>query len=142
MSDAAGIIFLIGRVVFVLNLLFAAVGFHIAKSQMAEGYARSMGFPVAAVAGWPTGLWMIAASLSIALGIWPDVGALMVIGFALPAALFFHTFWKMEGEMAQTQQQLFFRNLAMTGAALVMFAFFVSAGPELRYVIAEPLLQF
>jgi putative oxidoreductase len=142
MSEAAGIIFLIGRILFVANLLFAAVGFHIAKSQMAEGYATSMGFPVAAVAGWPTGLWMLAGSLSIALGIWPDIGALMVIAFTLPAALFFHTFWKMEGEMAQTQQQLFFRNMAMTGAALVMFAFFVSAGQGLRYVITDPLLSF
>jgi putative oxidoreductase len=142
MSDAAGIVFLVGRVLFVVNVLFAALGFHIAKSKMAEGYARSVDFPLPAIAGWPTGLWMLAGSLSVALGVWPDIGALMLIGFALPAALFFHTFWKMEGDQAQTQQQLFFRNMAIVGAALVMFAFFVSAGPGLRYVITEPLFSF
>ncbi|HEX2031159.1 MAG TPA: DoxX family protein [Actinomycetota bacterium] len=142
MSDAAGILLLIGRVLFSVFFLFSGLGFHIAKSGMAEQYARSMGFPLASLAGWPTGAWMVAGALSVALGIWPDIGLLMLIAFALPAALFFHRFWKMEGEMAQTQQQLFFRNVIIVGGALALFALFASAGDALRYVITAPVFRF
>lgn len=142
MSDAAGILFLIGRILFSVFFLFAGLGFHIAKSGQAEAYARSMGFPLVPLAGWPTGLWMVGGALSVALGVWPDIGLLMLIAFALPAALFFHTFWKMEGDMAQMQQQLFFRNVIIVGAALALFALFASAGPGLRYVITEPVFTF
>ena len=55
-----------------------------------EGYAKQMNFPLPAIAGWPTGLWLIAGSLSIALGVWPDVGSLMIIAFLLPALVYFH----------------------------------------------------
>jgi hypothetical protein len=52
---------------------------------MMEGYAKQMNFPLAAIAGWPTGLWLIAGSLSIALGVWPDrdAGPPPPIGIAL-----------------------------------------------------------
>ena len=142
MNDAAGIVFLVGRILFSAFFLVSGIGFHIRKSGMAERYARSMGFPLASLAGWPTGVWMTAGALSVALGIWPDIGLLMLIAFALPAALFFHRFWTMEGDMAQTQQQLFFRNVIIVGAALALFALFVSAGDGLRYVIADPLFRF
>ena len=59
-----------------------------------EGYAKQMNFPLAAVAGWPTGLWLVAGSLSIALGVWPDVGSLMIIAFLLPALIYFHRYWE------------------------------------------------
>jgi hypothetical protein len=43
---------------------------------------------VAAIAGWTTGLWLVAGGLSVVLGIWPDVGA-----------LYFHRFWEIEDQM-------------------------------------------
>ncbi len=141
MSDAAGMVFLIGRILFTLFFFMSAMTFHIAKSSEAEGYARSAGFPLASLAGWPTGIWLILGGLSVALGVWPDIGVLMLIAFALPAALFFHTFWKMEGEMQQTQMQLFFRNVIIIGASLALFAFFVSSD-GLRYSITGPLFSF
>jgi putative oxidoreductase len=142
-SDAAGIVFLTGRILFVVFFLISGLGFHVAKSGQAEGYARQMGFPLPGIAGWPTGIWMSVAALSIALGIWPDIGALMLIAFAIVAALYFHRFWAMEDEaQKQTQQQLFFRNMIIVGGGLSFFAFFASAGPGLRFSITEPLITF
>lgn len=64
--------------------------------------ARQTGFPIPAIAGWPVGLWLLAGALSVAVGVWPDLGSLMIAAFVVPAALFFHAFWKVED---QTQRQ-------------------------------------
>ena len=139
MSDAAGIIQLIGRLLFGSYFVFVGVGFHVGKTKMAEGYAGSTGFPVPAIAGWPTGVWMAAGGLSVMLGIWPDIGALMIAAFAIVAAAYFHRFWELDDPMQmQTQQQLFGRNVIIVGACLVMFGFFTSAGDALRYAITGP----
>jgi len=139
MSDAAGIIQLIGRVLFAGYFVFVGVGFHVAMTKMAEGYAQSAGFSVPAIAGWPTGLWMAAGGLSLILGIWPDIGALMIAAFAIVAAAYFHRFWELDDQMQkQTQQQLFGRNVIILGACLVMFGFFTAAGDALRYTITGP----
>jgi putative oxidoreductase len=139
MSDAAGIIQLIGRFLFAGYFAFVGAGFHIAMSKAAEGYAASTRFPLPAIAGWPTGIWMVAGALSIALGIWPDIGALMIAVFAIVAAAYFHRFWELDDQMQkQTQQQLFGRNVIIVGACLVMFAFFTAVGDGLRYTITGP----
>jgi putative oxidoreductase len=139
MSDLTGIIQLIGRILFAGYFAFVGAGFHVRMSKMAEDYAGSTRFPIPAIAGWPTGIWMIAGALSIALGIWPDIGALMIAAFAIVAAAYFHRFWELDDQMQkQTQQQLFGRNVIIVGACLVMFAFFTSAGDALRYTITGP----
>ena len=143
MSAAAGIVLLVGRILFAVFFLLAGLGFHVAKSSGAEAYARQAGFPLPGIAGWPTGIWMSAGALSVALGIWPDIGALMICAFAIVAAAYFHQFWTIEDESQnQTQQQLFFRNVIIVGGGLSLFAIFASAGPELRFAITEPLITF
>jgi putative oxidoreductase len=138
-SDTTGIIQLIGRILIGAYFIYTGVGFHVAKTKMAEQYAGGMRFPVPAIAGWPTGLWMATGGLSVVLGIWPDIGALMIAAFAIVAAAYFHRFWELDDQMQkQTQQQLFFRNVIIVGACLVMFAFFTAAGDALRYSITGP----
>ncbi len=143
MSTEAGLIFLAGRLLFGLYFaLVAGVGGHIRNSKMLEDYARSVGFPLASIAGWPTGVWLAAGGLSVALGIWADVGALMIAAFVVPAAAYFHRFWEIEDQMQKmTQQQLFFRNVLALGTTLILFGIFTTFGPELRFVITEPLFD-
>jgi putative oxidoreductase len=139
MSDTAGLIQLIGRILFSSYFIYVGLGFHVAKTKMAEDYAGATRFPVPAIAGWPTGVWMAAGGLSILLGIWPDIGALMIAAFAIVAAAYFHRFWELDDPMQkQTQQQLLGRNVIIVGACLVMFAFFTAAGEALRYAITGP----
>jgi putative oxidoreductase len=142
-STEAGLIFLAGRVLFGLYFaVVAGIGGHIRNSRMLEGYARSAGFPVAAIAGWPTGLWLVAGGLSVALGIWPDVGALMIAAFVVLGALYFHRFWEIEDQMQKlTQQQLFGRNVIALGTTLILFGVFTAFGPELRFTITQPLFD-
>jgi putative oxidoreductase len=144
MSDAAGAFVLAGRIL--IGLFFgvvAAVMGHIAGSKGMEEYARSMRFPIPAIAGWPTGLWLVAASVSVGLGIWGDVGALMIAAFLIPAAAWFHRFWEVEDETQKLMQTgFFFRNVIGVGASLIMFGIFAGLGPELPFTVTDPLFTF
>ncbi|HXF72949.1 MAG TPA: DoxX family protein [Actinomycetota bacterium] len=141
MSDAAGIVFLVGRVVFALPFLTTSM-FHLRQGAQAEGYAKSVGFPFPGLAGWPAGLWLVAGAGSIALGVWPDLGSLMIALWAIPTILWFHPYWKMEGEQRMTQQLLFRRNVMFLGAALALFAVFASLGPQAPFTLVDPLFRF
>jgi len=110
---------------------------------MMVGYARAKAFPLAAFAGWPAGAYLAVAALSLLLGIWPDIGAIMVGLFVIPAALYFHNFWTVKDAAARrTEQGNFIRNVALLGAALALFALFASVGTGLKFVITAPLIRF
>lgn len=143
MSVATGLIVLAGRVLFAAFFgAIAGVG-HFRRSNQMEEYSKGIGFPVPSIAGWPTGLWLIVGAVSIALGIWPDVGALMIAAFLVPAAWFFHRYWTVADPMQKmTQTQLFWRNMIGLGACAVMFGTFVALGPALRFSVTSALLDF
>ena len=143
MSDAAGVVVLIGRLVFAYYFgVVAGIG-HFKKDQMMKGYAQQAGFPVPAVAGWVAGLWLVLGAASLGLGIWPDLGSLMIGVFVIPATLFFHRFWSFEDEGQKTfQRTAFYRNLVIFGASLVFFGAFVTLGSELRFSITGSLFHF
>jgi uncharacterized membrane protein YphA (DoxX/SURF4 family) len=143
MSDAAGVMVLIGRLVFAYYFgAVAGIG-HFKKDQMMRGYAQQAGFPVPAVAGWVAGLWLVLGAASVGLGIWPDLGSVMIGVFVIPATLFFHRFWSFEDEGQRTfQRTAFYRNLVILGTSLVFFGTFVTLGSELRFSITGPLFHF
>jgi putative oxidoreductase len=142
-SDVAGIIVLVGRILFVIFPAYVSGwSFHVKNAKAAEGYAQAVGFPVPSVAGTVAGAWLIVASISIAVGIFPDIGALMLAAFVAFAAWYFHAFWKLEaGDMKQTQSMSFWRNVMIFASCLVMFAFFTSVGEGLRFSVTDALID-
>jgi putative oxidoreductase len=77
------------------------------------------------------------------VGIWPDLGSLMIGAFVIPATMFFHRFWSFADEAQRTSgKQAFDRNLLIFGASLVFLGTFVALGPELRHTITGPLFNF
>lgn len=143
MSELAGILVLIGRILFVIFPAYiSGYSFHVKNPKAAEGYAKAMGFPAPAIAGTGAGIWLILASISIAVGIFPDVGALMIAAFVAVAAFYFHAYWKIgDPDQKQTQSAFFWRNVMMFAACLIMFAFFASVGPALRYSVTDALFD-
>ncbi len=142
MSTGAGFILLVGRIIFSISFLMAGYA-HFRRSQMMTDAARSRNFPLAAFAGWPAGVYLIVGGLSILLGVWPDVGALLIAIWVIPTALYFHNFWSVADPVQQqAQRQLFLRNLTYLGAAIALFAIFGSAGSGLRFALTAPLIDF
>jgi uncharacterized membrane protein YphA (DoxX/SURF4 family) len=92
------VLFLIGRVLFAL--VFVSSGFmaHLGEGgKMGRQYARSLGAPNPDLLVPLSGIAIIAGGLMIALGIWADLGALLIIGFLAGITPIMHAFWKVEG---------------------------------------------
>ena len=139
MSIAASAIFLVGRILFVALFVVSAQG-HIANHDRFVTTARGR-IPFPYVAGWPVGAWLVLAILSMVLGIWPDVGALMMAAFLVPTALLFHPFWTFsDAAQRRTQRGSFFRNVSLLGASLALFAFLTVVGPG-RFAITGALFS-
>lgn len=142
MGEAASAVVLAGRLVFAVFFVAVAGLGHIRRDAVMRDYARHSGFPAPSLAGWPAGLWLVAGGLSVGLGAWADVGALMIAAFVIPAAYWFHRFWAVEEpQQRQLQMQLFFRNLVFFGAALALFGFFAGLGEGLGLTLTGPLLE-
>jgi len=133
------VLVLIGRVVFALLFLGSGFG-HLAQRQMMAGYAAGKGVPAANLMVPLTGLQLLVGALMVALGIWPDVGALLLVAFLAPTAFVMHGFWAETDPGAKAMEQTqFLKDLALAGAALVMFAVFAYLGDELGLVLVGPL---
>ncbi len=141
MDDVAGSIFLVGRIVFASVFVFSGVN-HVANADQMREYARQSGFPVPALAPWPAGVWLLAGGVSVAAGIWGEIGTLMLIAFLIPAAVWFHPFWKTDDpQQQQSEMMLFFRNVAFIGACLALFAVFTSLDDGLRYAVTDAVIE-
>jgi putative oxidoreductase len=139
MSTTASAILLVGRILFVALFVVSAQG-HIANHARFVATAKGR-IPVPYVAGWPVGAWLALAILSMVLGIWPDVGALMLAAFLIPTSLLFDPFWTFsDAAQRRTQRGSFLRNVSLLGATLALFAFLTVVGPG-RFAITGSLFN-
>ena len=58
----------------------------------------------------------------VALGLWADLGALILVVFLVPVAFVIHPFWRFEGQERVSEQGVFLKDLALGGAALALIA--------------------
>lgn len=139
MSVLISTLILIGRILFALNFLLSGVFGHFGQRKMMAGYASSKGVPFAGLAVVLTGVLMVVGALMVAIGIWPDLGALLLVIFLLPTAFIMHGFWReKDPQMRSMEQTQFFKDIALLGAALVMFAVFAFLGDDLGLVVIGP----
>jgi putative oxidoreductase len=129
----------IGRVLFALLFLGSAFG-HLTKVEALTQYAQYRKLPAAKAGVVVSGIVLLLGALSVALGIWGDLGSLALAVFLVVAAFVFHPFWKeSDPQAAATEQAQFMKNLALVGASIVLFVIFVEgvAGPT----VTDALLQ-
>lgn len=132
------LVVLIGRILFAILFLMSAVG-HLTKSEAMGGYAKAKGVPSARVAVIGSGLLMLIGGLMVLLGVWADLGALLLVVFLVPTAIMMHGPWKVSDPQDKQMEQIqFLKDLALAGAALTLFAFF-AALPDLGLMITGPL---
>jgi putative oxidoreductase len=136
------ILALIARILFAQMFIMSGMTAHLAKREQTVPYAASQGVPAAGFLVPFSGILIIAGGLMIALGIFGDLGALIIIGFLLPTALWMHAFWKIEDQQEQANQMAhFLKNVVMAGGALLMFVFFAYFGHGLGLTITDPLFD-
>lgn len=133
------VVVLIGRILFVAVFLSSAFG-HFTQAKQMTGYAQSRGVPLAGPAVWIGGVLLALGGLSVLLGIWPDLGALLLVIFLVPTAILIHGFWRESDPQNRYLEQIqFFKDLGLAGAALTMVGLFALLGDELGLVMTAPL---
>src|SRR6266511_2837285 len=74
------IIVLVGRILFAYLFVTSGVA-HFTQRQSMAGYAASKGVPAPMAAVLGGGVLLLAGSLSVLLGVWADLGALLLVVF-------------------------------------------------------------
>ena len=115
-------VLVIGRVLFAL--IFVASGInHITKAEHMTGYAQFKKVPAAKASVLLSGVLFLLAAASLILGVYADLGALVLAVLLVVMAVMFHNFWtQTDPQQKQMEQIAFFKNISMAGGALVMFA--------------------
>ena len=121
------VVLVIGRVLFALIFINSGIA-HLTKLEAMTGYAKYKKVPAAKLSVIVSGLMILIGGLYIALGIYADLGGLLIALFLIPAAFLMHAFWKETDATAKQNESIgFFKDLALAGAALIIFAL-VSTG--------------
>lgn len=133
------VVALIGRILFALLFLGSAFG-HLTQSEAMAGYAASRGLPQPRLAVLGSGVLMLIGALMVLLGIWLDLGALLLVIFLVPTAVLMHPFWKETDAMTkQTEMISFQKDVALAGGALLILALYAGYGADLGITITGPL---
>jgi putative oxidoreductase len=132
---------LIGRILFIAIFAASTVG-HLTQSKGMAQYAASkkIPFPLLAVIG--SGVLLGLGALSVLLGVWGDLGALLLLLFLVVTTPTMHNFWTQTDAMAKaSEQSSFFKNVSLAGSSLLVFALFSYAGSDLGLTITGPLFN-
>jgi len=130
------VVILIGRVMFSLLFLGAAMG-HLIRSDAMANFAASRGVPQPQAATLLSGLLIGAGGLMVLLGIWADLGALFLFVFLMGTTFMVHRFWWETGDVRMQMQVQFMKDLSLAGASLMLFAFFATT--DVGLMLTGPL---
>jgi uncharacterized membrane protein YphA (DoxX/SURF4 family) len=119
-------ILIIGRVLFAF--LWIGAGFvHFKNLAAMTGYATHKKVPAAKLAVLGSGLAFLVGGILILLGTWVDLASALIAVTVILAAVIFHQFWRESDANTKMQEQMAFnKDIALGGAALILFALVVS----------------
>jgi uncharacterized membrane protein YphA (DoxX/SURF4 family) len=127
------LILVIGRILFGGFFLMSGIN-HFTKLEAMTGYAKYKKLPAAKLGVLISGLMLAIGGLSVILGYYADLGALLLAIFLVLAAVIFHNFWKETDATAKQNEMLgFMKDIALAGAALILFALVSKYGADLDF---------
>jgi uncharacterized membrane protein YphA (DoxX/SURF4 family) len=127
------LILVIGRILFGGFFLMSGIN-HFTKLEAMTGYAKYKKLPAAKLGVLISGLMLVIGGLSVILGYYADLGALLLAIFLVLAAVIFHNFWKETDATAKQNEMLgFMKDIALAGAALLLFALVSKYGADLDF---------
>jgi len=134
-------IFLIARIAFSAMFLIGAIG-HLTKVDAMAQYVEYKSAPGGKAGVILSGLGLGIGGLSVLLGIYGDLGALLIVVMVIGINVFMHAFWKeTDPTTRMTEMTAFNKNIALIGGALAFFLLFASAGAHVGWTITGPLFS-
>ncbi len=136
-------LWLLGRILFGLIFIGSGVG-HFTNADSSAQYAAAKGVPQPKNMVLLSGATFGLGGLSVILGVFGDLGALMLIATLIPATYYFHRFWAETDPMVkQAEMAHFMKNLALIGGCLILFSFFGREGSTaLPYTLTDGVFGF
>ena len=134
-------VLLIGRILFALVFVSSGLS-HLAKVEEMAGYAKFKKVPAAKLSVLVSGALLALGGLSIVLGVYADLGALVIAILLIVMALKMHNFWtQTDAQAKQTETISFFKNISMAGGALIIFAIAATKGSDYGWTLTDSLWQ-
>ena len=134
-------VLLIGRILFALVFVSSGLS-HLAKVEAMTGYAKFKKVPAAKLSVLVSGALLALGGLSIVLGVYTDLGALVIAILLIVMALKMHDFWtQTDAQAKQTETISFFKNISMAGGALIIFAIAATEGSDYGWTLTDSLWQ-
>ena len=132
-------IMIIGRILF--GLIFISSGInHLTKTQHMVGYAQFKKVPAAKASILLSGILLALGGVSVILGVYADLGALVLAALLVIMALKMHDFWSQSDAQAKQAETIaFFKNISMAGGALFLFAVAASDGTNIGWELGSRL---
>lgn len=121
-ASASGVVPLIGRVFIAALFIPSGIGKLIGFAG-ATAYAAGAGMPAPALAVGAAIVVEILVALALLVGWQARWAALVMAVFTVVAAFFFHAYWSAPPEMQRMQNIQFFKNIAIAGGLLFVYAF-------------------
>lgn len=135
------LVFLVARAFVAGIFILSGIG-HFAQADGMAQYAQAKGVPAAKAGVLFSGVLALVGGLSVLLGVYPDLGALLLVVFLLPVTFFMHAFWKETDPMAkQTENIAFMKNVGLIGAALLIFYVVNQTQDVAAGLISSPLFD-
>jgi putative oxidoreductase len=113
---------LVGRVLLALMFVWAGYG-KITGYEGTAGFMASMGMPMVGVMLPLTILVELGGGIALIVGWKARWAAMVLAAFTLLASVVFHNFWTMAGDAAMTNMLFFYKNVAVIGGLLMVWAF-------------------
>jgi putative oxidoreductase len=113
---------LVGRVLLALMFVWAGYG-KITGYDGTAGFMASVGMPMVGVLLPLTILVELGGGIALIVGWQARWVALALAAFTLVASLIFHNYWAMTGAAVMTNTLFFYKNVAVIGGMLMVFAF-------------------
>ncbi|MFM8868343.1 MAG: DoxX family protein [Ilumatobacteraceae bacterium] len=132
------VVMLIGRILFAFMVVSGGIN-HLTKAEAMAGYAAYKKVPSPKLANFVSGVLLLAGGLSIILGVYADLGAVVTAALLVLMALKMHDFWAQTDAQAKQMETIaFWKNISMAGGALFIFAV-TANGQEIGWTLTESL---
>jgi len=122
MDTGKNVAALVGRVLLALMFVWAGYG-KITGYAGTAGFMASMGMPMVGVMLPLTILVELGGGIALIVGWKARWAALLLAAFTLLASVVFHNFWTMTGDAAMNNMLFFYKNVAVIGGLLMVWAF-------------------
>jgi putative oxidoreductase len=120
-------VFLIGRVLYALIFILAGIN-HLKDFNHTVEMTKKFRTPFPRLSAAVMSLFAVIGGISIALGIYAKIGALLLLIFLIPTTFIVHRFWGLSDKQQKAMQLVHFnKNLSLLGVTLMIL--YSGSGP-------------